>query len=149
MMRVPYTRCVRLILGLFLVCGLRSAELKPFVLDHRHAEGSAVDMSFLLDGPAGKNGFVHTAGGHLVGGDGKRLRLWGVNVTDWSKGSVMLPPKEDAPMWAAALARFGVNCVRLHFLDLAAPRGLIDNTREDTRSFGRAVGPFGFLGRGA
>jgi hypothetical protein len=47
----------------------------------------------------------------------------------------MLPPKEDAPMWAATLARFGVNCVRLHFLDLPAPRGLIDATREDTRSF--------------
>ena len=38
-------------------------------------------------------------------------------------------------MWAATLARFGVNCVRLHFLDLAAPRGLIDDARDDTRSF--------------
>jgi hypothetical protein len=27
------------------------------------------------------------------------------------------------------LARFGINCVRLHFLDPAAPRGLIDATR--------------------
>ncbi len=38
-------------------------------------------------------------------------------------------------MWAATLARFGVNCVRLHFLDLPTPRGLIDATREDTSSF--------------
>jgi hypothetical protein len=126
---------VRLVFCLFIGSGLFAAELKPFVLDHRHAEASAVDMAFMLDPPAGKSGFVHTAGGHLVAGDGKRLRLWGVNVTDWSKGSVMLPPQEDAPMWAAALARFGVNCVRLHFLDLPAPRGLIDNSREDTRSF--------------
>jgi hypothetical protein len=111
------------------------ADLKPFALDHWHAEGSVIDLSSMLEAPAGKAGFVHVANGHLVTGDGKRLRLWGVNVTDWSKGSVMLPPKEDAPMWAATLARFGVNCVRLHFLDLAAPRGIIDNSREDTRSF--------------
>jgi hypothetical protein len=70
-----------------------------------------------------------------VTGDGKRLRLWGVNITDWTRGSTMLPSKEDAPMWAATLARFGVNCVRLHFLDLATPRGLIDDSGDNSRSF--------------
>lgn len=118
--------------------GLNSADnagMQPFSLDHRKGAGSAIDLSFLLTAPAGKNGFVRAEGGHLVTPDGKRLRLWGVNVTDWSKGSTMLPPKEDAPMWAATLARYGVNCVRLHFLDLGAPRGLIDGTKEDTRSF--------------
>jgi hypothetical protein len=109
--------------------------LRPFTLDHRNGAGSVIDLSFLLEAPAGKHGFVRIAHGHLVAGDGKRLRLWGVNITDWSRGSTMLPSKEDAPMWAAALARFGVNCVRLHFLDLQTPRGLIDATREDTRSF--------------
>src|SRR5262245_10136061 len=110
-------------------------EMKPFTLDHRGGAASVIDLSFLLDAPAGKNGFVRVSGGHLVTGDGKRLRLWGVNITDWSKGSTMFPSKEDAPMWASTLARFGVNCVRLHFLDLATPRGLIDSTRDDTRSF--------------
>jgi hypothetical protein len=81
-------------------------ELKPFTLDHRGAASSVIDLSSLLDAPAGKHGFVRVANGHLVTGDGKRLRLWGVNVTDWSKGSTMLPSKEDAPMWAATLARF-------------------------------------------
>lgn len=38
-------------------------------------------------------------------------------------------------MWAATLARYGVNCVRLHFLDLAAPRGIVDSTRNDSRAF--------------
>jgi hypothetical protein len=47
---------------------------------------------------------------------------------------VLLPPKEDIPMWANSLARFGVNCVRLHFLDLPAPRGIIDGTKDDSRS---------------
>lgn len=109
--------------------------LKPFVMNHRAGASSAADVSFLLDAPAGKTGFVHVQGGHLVTGAGQRLRLWGVHLTDWSRGSVLLPPKEDAPMWAATLARFGVNCVRLHFLDLPAPRGIIDSTKTDSRSF--------------
>jgi hypothetical protein len=41
-------------------------------------------------------------------------------------------------MWASALARYGVNFVRLHFLDLDAPRGLIDGTREDSQHFNQA-----------
>jgi hypothetical protein len=95
---------------------------------------SPVDVSFLLDAPAGKHGFVRSGGAHLVTGDGKRIRFWGVNITDWSKGSVMIPAKEDAALWAATLARFGVNCVRFQFLDLPTPRGLIDGKRDDTRA---------------
>jgi hypothetical protein len=111
--------------------------LAPFTINHRAAIGtqSPVDVSFLLDAPAGKHGFVHTANGHLVTGDGRRVRLWGVNVTEWSRGSTMIPPKEDAPLWAATLARYGVNCVRLQFLDLLAPRGLVAAGRNDTRVF--------------
>src|SRR5262245_44430160 len=109
--------------------------LKPFTMNHREGSNSLIDLSFLLEPPAGKKGFIRVEGSHFFKPDRKRIRFWGVNLTDWSKGSVMLPPKEDAPMWAATLARFGVNCVRLHFLDLAAPRGLIDQTREDSREF--------------
>jgi hypothetical protein len=119
----------------FLPFWVPDGKMKPFTLDHRGGAASVMDLSFMLDAPAGKHGFARIDGGHLVAGDGKRLRLWGVNITDWSRGSTMLPSKEDAPMWAATLARFGVNCARLHFLDLAAPRGLIDDTRDDTRSF--------------
>ena len=110
--------------------------LQPFTIDHRKAlgAGSPVDVSFLLDAPAGKHGFVRAQGAHLVTGDGKRIRFWGMNVTDWSKGSIMVPSKEDSPLWAATLARFGVNCVRFQFLDLPTPRGLIDGKRDDTRA---------------
>ena len=108
--------------------------LKPFVMDHRTGGSSPADVSFLLDAPAGKDGFVRVQGGHLVKPDGSRLRLWGVHLTDWSRGSVLLPSKEDSPMWARTLARYGVNCVRLHFLDLDAPRGII-KAGTDTRSF--------------
>ncbi len=124
-----------LIVAVSLLPSQTDGELKPFTLDHRGGANSVIDLSFLLEAPAGKNGFARVSGGHLVTGDGKRLRLWGVNITDWSKGSTMFPSKEDAQMWAATLARYGVNCVRLHFLDLATPRGLIDASREDSRSF--------------
>ena len=108
----------------------------PFALDHRRAaeSHSPVDVSFLLEAPAGKHGFIQVSNGHLATGDGQRIRLWGVNITDWSKGSRQIPSKEDAPLWAATLARFGVNCVRFQFLDLEAPRGLIAAGRQDTRT---------------
>jgi hypothetical protein len=104
-------------------------------MNHRQGTNSLINLSFLLDAPAGKNGFIRVQGSHLVKPDGKPIRFWGFNLTEWSRGSVEIPPKEDAPMWAATLARFGVNYVRLHFLDLAAPRGLIDAKREDTQHF--------------
>lgn len=107
----------------------------PFTMDHRRAafSHSPADVSFLLDAPAGKYGFIKVKDGHLATGDSQRIRFWGVNITDWSKGSRQVPSKEDAPLWATTLARFGVNCVRFQFLDLETPRGLIDIHREDTR----------------
>jgi hypothetical protein len=134
--RHHYVLAVGLLLGAGRVPAQTNAALQPFIIDHRKAllAHSPVDVSFLLDAPAGKHGFVRAQGGHLATGDGKRIRFWGVNITDWSKGSVMIPSKGDAPLWAATLARFGVNCVRLQFLDLPAPRGLIDGKRDDTRA---------------
>ncbi|HUA59997.1 MAG TPA: hypothetical protein VML19_14650 [Verrucomicrobiae bacterium] len=109
--------------------------LKPFVIDHRAATTSPADLAFLHDAPAGKDGFIHIQGGHFVKPDGKRIRFWGVHLTDWSPGSIELPPKEDTPMWARTLARYGVNIVRLHFVDKWAPTGITDGSKEDTRSF--------------
>jgi hypothetical protein len=125
-----------LLLSTCRVLARTDGTLQPFTIDHRKASlaHSPVDVSFLLDAPAGKHGFVRAQGAHLVTGDGTRIRFWGVNVTDWSKGSVMVPSKDDAPVWASTLARFGVNCVRFQFLDLPTPRGLIDGKRDDTRT---------------
>ncbi len=107
----------------------------PFSMDHRRAalSHSPVDVSFLLDAPAGKHGFLKVQDGHLATGDGQRIRFWGVNVTDWSKGSRQIPSKDDAAFWAGTLARFGVNCVRFQFLDLETPRGLIKSGTGTTR----------------
>ncbi|MDE3167672.1 MAG: hypothetical protein KGN36_17860, partial [Acidobacteriota bacterium] len=89
------------------------------------------------DAPAGKHGFVHDTGGHLATSAG-RIRFWGVNITGWVKGSSLLPPKDDAALWAAELGRLGINCVRFHFLDRRTdqiPRGLIDSSRNDSHAF--------------
>ncbi len=127
---------VALLLSVAALTAQTYQSLQSFTIDHRkgYLARSPVDVSFLLDAPAGKHGFVRAEGAHLVTGDGRRVRFWGVNITDWSKGSVMVPSKEDAPLWAATLARFGVNCVRFQFLDLPTPRGLIDGKRDDTRA---------------
>lgn len=108
----------------------------PFTMDLRRGElaHSPVDVSFLLDAPAGNHGFIEVRNGHLATGDGHRIRLWGANITDWSPGSQQIPAKNQAAFWAGTLARFGVNCVRFQFLDLETPRGLIDHHRPDTRS---------------
>jgi hypothetical protein len=113
-------------------------ELKPFVIDHRHASNSVIDLSFLLEAPAGKDGFLRVKGDQILKGDGQPIRFLGFNITEWSRGSTEIPSKEDAPMWASALARYGVNIVRLQFLDLAAPRGMIDGTRDDSQHFDAA-----------
>ena len=117
------------------VFGTPGIELKPFTMNHRQGSNSVINLSFLLDAPAGKDGFIRVQGRHLIKPDGEPIRFWGFNLTEWSRGSVEIPSKEDAPFWADTLARFGVNFVRLHFLDLAAPRGLIDATRDDTQHF--------------
>ena len=86
-----------------------SIPLVPFVVDHHQRAPSPADLSFLLDGPAGRDGFITVRDGHLVKPDGERLRIWGVNLTGWTPGSTLLPPHEEAPVWADALARFGIN----------------------------------------
>ena len=115
--------------------GTPGLALQPYVIDHRHGDGSVVDLAFLLEAPAGRAGFVRVQNGHLAKPNGDPVRFWGVNLTEWTRGSASIPAKEDAPVWAATLARFGVNLVRLHFLDLPTPRGMIDDKHNDSRHF--------------
>ena len=105
-------------------------DFRPFIVEWPRDAQSPASVSFLLDGPAGKHGFVRSAGGHLAFGNGKRFRIWGVNVT----AAACLPSRENAPVVAAHLARVGVNCVRFHFLDRTAPTGLVDASRDATRA---------------
>ncbi len=104
-------------------------QMRPFTIDWRDNENALVDLSFLLDAPAGKDGFIRAENGYLVEPNGERLRIWGVNVT----AAACLPSRRDAPTVAAHLARFGINCVRFHFLDSNWSGGLFVKGRDDTR----------------
>jgi hypothetical protein len=50
--------------------------LQPFSMDHRGADASSLDLSFVLDAPTRRHGFASIGDGHLVRGDGARRRLW-------------------------------------------------------------------------
>src|SRR6266571_6971504 len=74
------------------------------------------DMSYLLDAPAGRHGFLTTRpDGHFYWGDGTRARFWGLNIASRS----LRRPPEEIDRVAGVLARAGVNMVRLEAIDNA------------------------------
>ena len=103
--------------------------MKPYDVIFNPSAPVLADGSFLLDAPAGKDGFITVRDGHLVRPDGRRFRIWGVNMS--FSGST--PSKEVAPLLAAHLARFGVNCIRVHHFDWRAPQGVIDSKFPDSQ----------------
>lgn len=74
---------------------------------------NAVDVSFLLDPPAGKHGFLKVKNGHFYFADGTRVRFWGTNIY----GPDCFPDHKTAEKIAARLAKFGCNLVRVHHMD--------------------------------
>lgn len=82
----------------------------PFSLDWDKAP---VDLSFLLDPPAGKHGFLGIKNNRFVFEDGTEIRFWGIAMT----GSACFPPHDRAPRIASRLSKFGINLVRFHQLD--------------------------------
>jgi len=98
-----------------------------FALDDATLEN--IDLSFLLDPPAGKHGFLSVGDdGHFVFEDGTHARFFGTNVG----GRSCSPPKEEAEVVARRLARFGINMLRLHTPD-SRWGGIIDYDRGDSR----------------
>ena len=94
---------------------------------------SALDVSFLLDAPAGKHGFVRVRDGRLAFEKAGRTRFHGVTL-------IPPTPFQDAARTDALidrLARSGVNLVRLGDLDtpIGPGRSVIDDSRDDTRGF--------------
>ena len=126
------SRLSLVLLPLFLLSPVAAQEPQwaDFAVDWNRRPQSPASLAGLLDRPAGKDGFLRTEQGHLVQPAGGRFRIWGVNMT----GRATVPAREAAPQLADHLARCGVNCVRFHFLDRLAPNGLIDASRNDTRT---------------
>jgi hypothetical protein len=75
--------------------------------------GTALDVSHLLDAPAGKYGPLKRQGENMVFANGKTQRFWGVNLV----GSANFPTHEEADRVAELLAQLGVNMTRHHHID--------------------------------
>ena len=88
-----------------------TAERFPFVVSYGGAD-NATSVAHLLDAPAGKHGFVRAEGGEFVT-DAGPIRFNGTNLT----GPANFPEHDVADRLADRLARLGVNCVRLHYMD--------------------------------
>lgn len=87
------------------------APLFPFLISYDGPD-NVTNMSHLLDAPAGKHGFVRVENGRFVT-DAGPIRFHGTNLT----GPANFPEYKDSEHLAARLARFGINCVRLHYMD--------------------------------
>ena len=88
------------------------------------------DVSFLLEKPAGASGFIKVVDGHLATGDGRRWRMWGQHFV---RGQAVAP-SHLAPMIARRLAKFGINCIRLHAIDFHWPDGILMRDSDSSRS---------------
>lgn len=103
------------IFGLTFACALVSPSVAsprfPFQISYG-GETNVTSVAHLLDAPAGKHGFVRVAGGNFVT-DAGPIRFNGTNLT----GPANFPEHDVADRLAARLARLGINCVRLHFMD--------------------------------
>ncbi|MBM4079396.1 MAG: hypothetical protein FJ278_06825, partial [Planctomycetes bacterium] len=109
-----------LTLSWLFACALRAAseqtpipEGAPFHLAADVATGSALDVSFLLQRPAGAQGRVRAQGERFVFGDGTPARFWGVNLC----ADALYPPKGEAAAIAKRLAMSGCNLVRIGYWD--------------------------------
>ena len=83
----------------------------PFVVSYETPENAA-NVSKYIDAPAGKHGFIRCEGEVFVNDEGE-IRFWGTNLS----GTANFPTHEMAERIAARMAKFGYNCVRLHWMD--------------------------------
>lgn len=85
--------------------------------DIKKAKGTALDMSFLLDAPAGKHGFLAVKGDKFFFQDGTEARFWGGNLF----AEANFPTHKQAEALAERIAQTGANLIRMHHLDVVAP----------------------------
>jgi len=85
--------------------------LFPFVISY-DAPQNVTNVSSWVKRPAGADGFVRAEGAHLVT-DAGPVRFFGTNLCF----EACFPEREDAKRLATRLARFGINCVRMHHMD--------------------------------
>lgn len=101
-----------------------------FYLPWNDSSKTVTDMSAYLDAPAGKHGFLKvTPDGHFrFEKKAENERFVGVvNVA-----VANFPTKEQAKILAARMAKFGINLVRIHLMDVEGSYGLFANSAQNT-----------------
>ncbi len=88
------------------------APLFPFVVSYDTPK-NVTNLSDRLDRPAGKDGFVRCEEGHFVTEAGP-IRFWATNLCF----EACFPSRDQADRLARRLARLGINCVRMHHMDM-------------------------------
>ena len=87
-------------------------------------------MSAYLDGPAGKHGFLKvTPDGHFRF-ENKTENERFVGVVNVALAN--FPSKTEAKTVAARMAKFGINLVRIHLMDVDGTAGLFQNSAQNT-----------------
>ena len=85
-----------------------------FDIKNRKSPRALVDLSCLLDAPAGKHGFLQSKNGHFAFADGTPGRFFGTNI---HSVYTLDPAAEQAEAIADTLARYGINIVRFHLTE--------------------------------
>lgn len=119
---------------LFILCsdlpGQDRSEWFEFYLPWDDSTESITNMSAYLDAPAGKYGFVQvTPEGHFrFENKDENIRFVGVvNVA-----VANFPTAVQARILAARMAKFGINLVRIHLIDVEGGYGLFKNSSVNT-----------------
>lgn len=116
-------------LMLLAVPAILAQQTEPFVLPWDDTAPGVTNVSRWNRKSAGD--FVKVGkDGHLYAGN-ERIRFLGVNTCFGAS----FPEKPDAEKIAARMAKFGINCVRFHHMDMSPfPNGILDRKSKNTRA---------------
>ena len=101
-----------------------------FYLPWTDSTKTVTDMSAYLDAPAGKHGFLQvTPDGHFKFENKTETERF-VGVVNVAIAN--FPTKSEAKIIAARMAKFGINLVRIHLMDVEGVYGLFQNSAQNT-----------------
>ncbi len=105
-----------------------AGEMFDFYIPWNDSSANAIDLSSFISRDVDAEGYLRaTADGHLALNSG-RIRFWGTNLTF----SAAFPAKSYAPDLAAHFAKYGINMVRFHHMDMfASTEGIWRTTSYD------------------
>ena len=105
-----------------------------FIPPEKNDQKSIIDISHLVEAPAGKHGYIKIGeDGHFYfGNKNKRIRFWGTTLY----GSNVFIPHKKAEILAKKLAKYGCNFVSIHHIDAPWVKpNIFDSSYDDTQHY--------------